>query len=336
MITRRNISLKPFNTFGIDVRAAYFHEIAQVEDIREALRGTRPFLILGGGSNLLFTEDFKGSILHNQILGKKVIYETEKYVIVDIGSGENWHEAVKWCLSKGFGGLENLSLIPGTVGAAPIQNIGAYGVELKETFQSLEALLIENLSVKTFDNSDCGFQYRDSIFKRGLKDKIFILNIRLKLTKKDHRLNTTYTSLYQRLESENLLRTSDPNVISKAVIAIREEKLPNPKVIGNAGSFFKNPVIPISHLKQLKARFPAIIYYPQGEEHVKLAAGWLIEACGWKGKQIGQAGCHQNQALVLVNHGNASGKEIYDLSRMIQNSIADTFEVSLEPEVNIF
>jgi UDP-N-acetylmuramate dehydrogenase len=333
---QRNISLKPFNTFGVDARAAYFCEISGIEDIREAYLGAGPFLILGGGSNVLFTGDFNGTVLFNQIQGKEVVDETPDHVIVEIGSGENWHEVVKWCLSFGYGGLENLSLIPGTVGATPIQNIGAYGVELKDIFLSLDALMLDTFSVRLFEHSSCGFGYRDSIFKRELKDKAFILNIRLRLTKKNHRLNKSYASLHQRLEAQNLLNTLDPNEISKAVIAIREEKLPDPNLLGNAGSFFKNPVIPILQFKELKAQYPEIIYYPQGKDQVKLAAGWLIEACGWKGKQIGNAGCHHKQALVLVNHGDASGKDIYNLSRLIQRSVAESFHVHLETEVNIY
>lgn len=335
---QENFSLKPFNTFGVEAKAKYFIEVNSIEELIETLKNshtqTLPLLFLGGGSNLLFTQDFDGLAIKLNLKGisEEVINENE--VLATAKAGENWHEFVLFCLNKNYGGLENLSLIPGNVGTSPMQNIGAYGTEIKDIFVDCKVLNLETLEVETFDLEKCRFGYRDSIFKQEGKGKYVILEVSFKLTKENHLIKTEYGAIKSELEN---LGIKNPTIqdISKAVINIRQSKLPDPKEIGNAGSFFKNPTIPLAQFENSKEQFPNIQGYPNGE-FVKVPAGWLIEQCGWKGKQIGNVASHQLQALVIVNAtGNASGKEIFDFSTMIINSVKEKFGIELEREVNI-
>lgn len=330
-------SLQPYNTFGIDVRARFFTDIAQVEDL-VALRalpdyGQLPKLVLGGGSNLLFTKDYEGLVLKVGLMGKTVVQEDAQSVLLKLGSGENWHEVVLHCVQNGWSGVENLSLIPGNIGAAPIQNIGAYGVELKEVFYELEALHLETGELMRFRKEECRFGYRDSIFKQELKSKTLITSVTLRLSKQAE-FKTTYGAIERELEAMQVSELSIDS-ISQAVINIRQSKLPDPSKIGNAGSFFKNPIIPTSHFEALKESFPEIVGYRVSDQETKVAAGWLIEKAGWKGRTFDQFGVHKKQALVLVNYGHANGKSIYDLSSDILESIQNTFGIALEREVNI-
>lgn len=332
-----NYSLKKLNTFGINASARYFAECSSVEQIKEVLADTKfkntQQLILGGGSNLLFTKDFDGLVLKNNLKGIELIKEDEEYYYVRSAGGEVWHEFVMHCIDHNYAGLENLSLIPGNVGASPMQNIGAYGVEIKDSFYELEAFHIHDRAFHVFSNSDCKFGYRESIFKHELKNQFVITSVTFKLHKHPV-LNTSYGAIEAELRSMNVTQPTIQS-ISKAVCNIRSSKLPDPKVIGNAGSFFKNPEIPRSKYELLKNEFPAIVGYDLENGNVKLAAGWLIEQCGWKGKTFGEAGVHKLQALVLVNYGNADGSEIYDLSTKILESVKEKFNVLLEREVNI-
>ncbi len=336
MLIQENISLRPFNTMGIEARARYFARFGSVSDLQELLKerikGASPF-ILGGGSNILFTGDVNGWVLKNEIGGIDELYEDKNHIYVKVGAGENWQSFVEHCISRNWAGVENLSLIPGNVGATPMQNIGAYGAEIKEVFQELEALHLEDSTIHTFSVNDCEFGYRESVFKRKYKDRFIILSVTYRLNKTPQ-FNTSYGAIGQELEGMGVKDLSIA-AISQAVINIRRSKLPDPAVIGNAGSFFKNPSISSSRNKQLQQRFPGIVGYPGAGDLVKLAAGWLIEQCGWKGVRRGDAGCHAKQALVLVNYGNASGKEIYDLSEDILQSVKQKFGVELEREVNI-
>jgi UDP-N-acetylmuramate dehydrogenase len=290
-------------------------------------------MILGGGSNVLFTQDFDGVILHNQILGKELIKEDDEHVWVKVGAGENWHEWVMYCLQNNWGGIENLSLIPGSVGASPIQNIGAYGVELKDVFHSLEAIQMDTAKIQTFDRDSCQFGYRDSIFKRHAKGKFFICSVTFRLTKK-HKLHTGYGAIRSELER---MGVSDPGIqdISRAVIQIRQSKLPDPAEIGNGGSFFKNPVVEKALFESIQKQYPNMPHYPQPDGREKLAAGWLIEQAGWKGKRFGNYGVHKRQALVLVNYGGANGAHIVSMSKEIQADVKHQFGVTLEPEINL-
>ena len=333
----QNKSLKPYNTFGLDVSAKYFIQADSVDEIISGLNFSKenklPVMLLNGGSNMLLTHDFDGLVLKLNLKGIEIVSENEDFVEVKVNSGENWHEFVLWTLQNDFGGLENLSLIPGNCGTAPIQNIGAYGVEIKDVMSQLSALQIETRQIKTFTNEDCKFGYRESIFKNEFKGQFILLDVTLKLTKKNHVLRTSYGSIQSELEKLNI---ENPTIqdVSKAVINIRQSKLPDPKEIGNSGSFFKNPVIPKSQFESLQKQYPDISGYSSGEE-VKVAAGWLIEAAGWKGKRFGDAGVHEKQALVLVNYGNATGQEIFDLSQQILDDILLKFGIQLEREVNI-
>ena len=350
-----NISLKAHNTFGINVMARYFSTFSTAEELAALLESTRghrstvripaphgnnppsaprPPLILGGGSNILFTGNIDGLVLYNQVKGIQVVREDEKYVYVKVGAGENWHGFVQYCLQRNWAGVENLSLIPGSVGAAPMQNIGAYGVEIKEVFYELEARSLDDGKVYTFSLNDCQFGYRDSVFKRKYKGRFIILYVTFRLNKIP-RFHTEYGAIREELDNMGIGQLSI-QAISRAVINIRSSKLPDPAVIGNAGSFFKNPTIPNQQFAALQTKFPGIVGYPSPGGTTKLAAGWLIEQCGWKGFRRGDAGCHARQALVLVNYGNATGKEIYDLSEEIAQSVQNTFGVMLEREVNIF
>lgn len=336
MLVEKDISLKPYHTFGIDVKAKYFVEVRDMEDVKNALAFQKEqnlqLLILGGGSNLLFTKDFEGMVMKVALKGIEKIEEDENAVWLKVAAGENWHEFVLFCIENGWGGVENLSLIPGTVGAAPMQNIGAYGVEIKETFDSLEAYHLQNGEIHQFSKEECKFGYRESIFKNEVKGQYLITSVVFKLLKK-HILNFSYGDIQQILARENVQPSI--NNISQAVIEIRSSKLPNPKEIGNAGSFFKNPFVEKTHFEKLKTLYPQMPMYPVDEKLVKIPAGWLIEQCGWKGYKNGDAGVHTKQALVLVNYGNAKGGEIGMLSEMIKKSVSEKFGIALHTEVNI-
>jgi UDP-N-acetylmuramate dehydrogenase len=334
---QENISLKPFNTFGIDVLAKYFVSFSNADELAELLsfklQTANYKLILGGGSNILLTKNVDGLVLKNDIKGVEVVKEDAMHVYVKAGAGENWHQLVQYCVKQNWAGVENLSLIPGNVGASPMQNIGAYGVEIKDVFYALEAYHIAEGKVYTFSLNDCEFGYRESVFKRKLKDQFIILSVTYRLNKKPS-FHTSYGAINEELHKMGVKDLSI-QAIAQAVINIRSSKLPDPKKIGNAGSFFKNPEINASQFQLLKLEYPQIIGYPLDNGNVKLAAGWLIEQCGWKGFRRGDVGCHAKQALVLVNYGNASGKEIYDLSEEILISVQEKFGVLLEREVNI-
>lgn len=329
-------SLKELNTFGVSAKAKYFVEVNSVEDFTE-LTQTSEFqneekLILGGGSNILFTKDFDGLIIKNNLLGKSVICETDDTVTVEIASGENWHEAVLWATENGWSGIENLALIPGSVGATPVQNIGAYGVEIKETLQSVQVVDMQTGEPTEFSAEACKFGYRDSIFKNEAKGKYFITGVTLQL-QRQHTLRTEYGAISAQLDEMNI---ENPGVqdVQDAVIAIRQSKLPDPKQIGNAGSFFKNPVVPHDQFQKLQDEYPDMPNYPQ-DNGVKIPAGWLIEQCGWKGKRVGNVGVHDKQALVLVNYGSGTGQEIKQLAEAIQFSIHEKFGIALVPEVTM-
>ena len=356
MILQENISLKPYNSFGVDAKAKYFAEVKNEEELFEILREfnklnepatqslpefkTLPIMFLGGGSNVLFTKDFEGLVVKLDLKGISEEMMSEDEMLVTAKSGENWHQFVMYCLDKNYGGLENLSLIPGNVGTSPMQNIGAYGTEIKDTFVNCRVLNLEKLRdqtanpVETFDKEECRFGYRDSIFKQEGKDKYVILDVTFCLTTRRHKIKTDYGAIKSELEK---LGIENPTIqdVSKAVVAIRQSKLPDPNDIGNAGSFFKNPTIPKQQFDELQKKFPEIPSYPAGEL-VKVPAGWLIEHAGWKGKQIGNVASHEKQALVIINKtGNATGKEIFDFSAMIIDSVKEKFGIELEREVNI-
>lgn len=337
MLVRENYSLKKLNTFGISAFAKHYTEIDTLTGFQEILsdeayKGVQK-LILGGGSNLLFTKDFDGIVLKNNLKGITVVEETDDHYFIKAGAGEVWHEFVMHCVINNYAGLENLSLIPGNVGASPMQNIGAYGVEIKDCFYELEALRIEDLTLHTFSNADCKFGYRESVFKHEYKNQFIITSVTYKLNKKPV-FNTSYGAIEKELEEMGVNERSI-QAISKAVCNIRSSKLPDPAKIGNAGSFFKNPEITAEKHSLLKEKFPAIVSYSLTNGNFKLAAGWLIEQCGWKGKTFGDAGVHKLQALVLVNYNNASGNEIYQLSQQVMDSVKEKFDVNLEREVNI-
>ena len=336
MHIKQNISLKPYNTFGIDVIAKHFVSVSNINDLQDILSLTEypKKLILGGGSNILLTKDFDGLIIRNNIKGIKVISEDNDSAFIKCNAGENWHEFVLWCINNNFGGIENLSLIPGNVGTAPIQNIGAYGVELKDVFESCEAISIETKKTETFTKVDCNFGYRNSIFKQGVKGKYIITNVTFKLTKRNHKLNINYGTIASELKKNGI---NNPSIkdISKAVIHIRESKLPNPKDIGNSGSFFKNPVISKEQFDELAKNFSDIPSYPISDKEVKVPAGWLIEKSGFKGKTFNNYGVHKKQALVLVNYGGANGSDILKLAKLIQKTVRRLFNITIEAEVNI-
>tara|TARA_R110002049_G_scaffold993_11_gene7292 strand:- start:77438 stop:78451 length:1014 start_codon:yes stop_codon:yes gene_type:complete len=333
---QQNISLKPYNTFGIDVTAAYFVAVTNLAELKDvlALQEYPNKLILGGGSNMLLTQNQDKLVIHINLKGIEIVSENENDVLVKASAGENWHEFVLWCIKQDFGGLENLSLIPGNVGTAPIQNIGAYGVELKDIFVSCEAMSLKDKKKYTFNHSDCDFGYRNSIFKQQEKGKYIITNVTFKLTKREHKLHINYGAIASELQAM-LIEKPTIQDISKAVITIRESKLPNPKDIGNSGSFFKNPVIQKWQYLSLLENFEAMPSYPTSEDEVKIPAGWLIEKAGFKGKRFGDYGIHKNQALVLVNYGNAKGSDILKLSELIQKTIQRLFNITIEAEVNI-
>lgn len=332
-----NASLKNLNTFGIEAKARALAEFSSVDDLIEILDNpevnSMPRLILGGGSNMLLTQDFDGLVMKNNFKGIECTSEDDEHYFVKAGAGENWHQFVLTTLKNNWAGLENLSLIPGNVGASPMQNIGAYGVEIKDRFDHLEAFNIETRKVETFDRESCAFGYRESVFKRKLKGKYIIISVTYKLLKTpDYQVQ--YGSISDELERLGIKELSI-QAVSQAVINIRNSKLPNPAELGNAGSFFKNPVITTGQWEKIAATHPEIPNYPAPGGDIKLAAGWLIERAGWKGKRVGNCGMHAKQALVLVNYGGASGKEIYDLSTAVKDSIEKEFGVELEREVNI-
>jgi UDP-N-acetylmuramate dehydrogenase len=337
MQLQENISLKHLNTFGIDVAAQYFSQFETVGQLKDLLlfaaKEELNHMALGGGSNILFTKNVNGLVLKNELRGIEIIKEDEAFYYVKVAAGENWHQFVLHCINNNWAGVENLSLIPGSVGASPMQNIGAYGVEIEQVFYELEALHINEGTIEKFSKKDCAFGYRESVFKRKYKGQFIILNVTYQL-RKTPVLNTSYGAIEQELEKMGVKELSI-KAISDAVIAIRSSKLPNPTAIGNAGSFFKNPEVSAAAFDQLKNDFPTIVGYQLVNGNVKLAAGWLIEQCGWKGYRKGDAGCHTKQALVLVNYGHAAGKDIFDLSTAILQSVEAKFGVSLEREVNI-
>lgn len=331
-------SLKSYNTFGVEARAKYFASVQSIEELKQVLQlpelESEKFLFLGGGSNILLTKDFDGCAIQLDLKGISEKQDDDNHVLITANAGENWHQFVLYCLDKNYGGLENLSLIPGNVGTSPMQNIGAYGTEIKDSFDYCEVLNLESLNIEYFNKEKCRFGYRDSIFKQERKGKYVILNVTFRLTTQQHSIKTEYGAITTELEKLNI---KNPTIqeISKAVIAIRESKLPNPKEIGNAGSFFKNPTISLEQFEVLKEKFPNIQAYPNSE-WVKVPAGWLIEQCGWKGKQIGNVATHHLQSLVIINKtGNANGQEIYDFSTNIINSVKEKFGIELEREVNI-
>ena len=331
-----NFSLRNFNTFGIEAKAKQFVAVQSIQDLRTILeenKSNKKF-ILGGGSNMLLTKDIEALVIHVDLKGKKVVKEDEDFVWVESQAGENWHEFVLWTIDQNFGGLENMSLIPGNVGTTPVQNIGAYGTEIKDTFVSCEAMAIENQETKTFTNQECHFGYRESIFKNEAKDQYIITSVIFKLTKRNHKINTSYGDIMGELTNNNIINPTLKDV-SNAVIAIRKSKLPDPKELGNSGSFFKNPILLKSDFEKIHQKFPEMKYYEVSETEVKVPAGWLIEQAGLKGKRFGNAGIHKNQALVLVNYGGATGKEILEVSKHVQETVSKTFGIAIEAEVNI-
>lgn len=332
-----NVLLRPYNTFGIAAQARYFASFSSADELQELLESPpQPGLshmILGGGSNVLFTRNFDGILLKNEIKGITVVREDDGYVYVKVGAGENWHGFVMDCIRNNRAGLENLSLIPGNVGASPMQNIGAYGVEIKDSFYELEAYNLQDHTTVLFNNADCQFGYRESVFKRQYKGQFAILSVTYRLSKHP-KLNTSYGAIEEELKHMGVQDVTI-QAISQAVINIRSSKLPNPAEIGNAGSFFKNPTVDAAKYASLKEAFPHIVAYAVADGQYKLAAGWMIEQCGWKGFREGDAGVHARQALVLVNYGNATGNEIYQLSQRVLDSVHEKFGVELEREVNI-
>ncbi len=332
------VSLRPYNTFGIDVKAKQFCRIHSVAEFHELLSSPHYqnsiHLTLGGGSNILFTQHFEGIIIKNEIKGIEIVRENDARLVIKVGAGEGWHNLVTHCVNHNWGGIENLSLIPGTVGAAPMQNIGAYGVEIKDVIESVEGIDMITGQVRSFNKVECGFNYRESVFKQGLKEKYFISSVTLSLTKKNHLLNFSYGAIQDTLKQQNI-RDVTIKAISDAVIFIRQQKLPDPSLIGNAGSFFKNPTIDHGHFVRLKNQYATIPSYLTENQCVKVPAGWLIEQCGWKGKRINNIGVHSQQALVLVNYGSGNGNEIYQLAKAIQSSVKEKFDIQLSTEVNI-
>lgn len=336
-IIKSDVNLQPYNTLQIPATAHRFAEVTSTSQLQTILEEVspedKPLLVLGGGSNILFADDFEGTILHIKIAGKRIIKENDNHVWLEIGAGENWHETVRYCVEQGWGGIENLSLIPGTVGAAPIQNIGAYGVELEEVFEQLEAVHLESGEKHIFENDDCKFGYRDSIFKNELKGQYAVTTVVLKLSKVPD-INSSYGAIQSELDERGI---TEPDIsdISDIVVDIRNSKLPDPQKLGNAGSFFKNPIVDEELYQQILEEYPNVPGYSMGTGRTKVPAGWLIEEAGWKGKVVGNVGTYRQQALVIVNHGGATGREILSLADNIQTSVKDQFGIALVPEVNI-
>lgn len=333
---QENVSLKNFNTFGVEAMARYFVEINHEDDLTELFMDPKWLqerrLVLGGGSNVLLVSDFDGLVIRMNIRGFEHRIQHED-VFVEAGAGEVWNDLVNFCIDRDYAGLENLSLIPGSVGASPIQNIGAYGVELKDVFDSCRAFEIATGSLKTFTKADCHFGYRESVFKTTLHGQYVIVSVKFHLSMVPD-INLKYGAIEQELVKRQVVSPTIKEV-SQVVSHIRVSKLPDPSTIGNAGSFFKNPVIAAEEFYPIKAKYPEIVSYPAGEGYIKLAAGWLIEQCGWKGKVVGNTGTWKNQALVLVNHGGATGEEVYTFSSQIIDSVYTKFGVTLQREVNI-
>lgn len=338
MQIEENKSLKNYNTFRLNSVARYFVSVSSIDELKNALAqkpADMPLFIIGGGSNMLLTKDLEAFVVHINIKGIEIIDETESHVFVKVMAGESWHEFVLFCIENDFGGVENLSLIPGNVGTAPIQNIGAYGVELKNVFVSCSALEIETLEEKIFSKEMVHFGYRNSIFKNEAKNKYILTDVIFNLTKKNHEINISYGDIQRVLTEQNILKPTIKDV-SDAVIQIRQSKLPDPKILPNGGSFFKNPIVDIETFKKFHEKFPEAPYYEVSPSEVKIPAGWLIEKCGFKGKRFGDAAVHKNQALVLVNYGDAAGEEILDLARKIQQTVKENMGITIVPEVNIF
>lgn len=335
---QENVSLLPYNTFRIDVKARYLVRVGSVDAVQRLISSdifrTNPRLILGAGSNLLLTKDFDGLVIRNEIKGISIIDETDASVTIKVGAGENWHEFVTFAVGRNYGGLENLSLIPGTVGAAPMQNIGAYGVEIREVIINVEAIDLSTGDIRIFTKEECRFGYRESVFKQELKDRYFISSITLSLTKKNHRFSIEYGAIREILKQNDEKELSVKN-ISEAIISIRKSKLPDPDVLGNAGSFFKNPTVDKHLFDVLQKEFPEIPFYPADKEMIKIPAAWLIERSGWKGKTLDNIGVHKHQALVIVNYGGGDGKKIWELAMKIQASVKENFNIILQPEVNV-
>jgi len=335
---QQNVNLLSHNTFKIEALGRYFVAIKSIREAQEIFLSEifrqNPFLILGGGSNVLLTGDFEGLVIKNESMGIEKVDETDQRITLKVAAGENWHQFVMYCVERNYGGIENLSLIPGTVGAAPMQNIGAYGIEIKEVVQKVEAVDISTGNVHNFSNADCKFGYRESVFKQALRNKFFISSITLSLTKTNHRFNISYGAISEILK-ENPEKELSVKNISEAVIRIRKSKLPDPNVIGNAGSFFKNPTVDLSAFDHLKKNFPSIPSFAGENDLIKIPAAWLIEQCGWKGKTLENIGVHKHQALVLVNYGGGQGKKIWELAMNIQQSVAEKFNITLQPEVNV-
>ena len=336
MEIQNHFSLRNYNTFGIEANAKEFvavHSIKELETVLAENKSKKKF-ILGGGSNMLLTKDIEALVIYIDLKGKKIVEENDDFVLVESQAGENWHEFVMWTINNNFGGLENMSLIPGNVGTTPVQNIGAYGTEIKDTFVSCSAIKIDTLEMKSFDNAECHFGYRESIFKNEVKDQYIITSVIFKLTKRNHKINISYGDITAELDK---LKIKNPTLkdVSNAVITIRQSKLPDPKVLGNSGSFFKNPIVLKSDFEPIHEKFPEMKFYEISETEVKVPAGWLIEQAGFKGKRFGDAGIHKNQALVLVNYGNATGQEILNVSKEIQETIFKKFGIHIEAEVNI-
>ena len=334
MQIQTDFSLKNYNTFGIEAKAKAFVSVETLEDLKTVLKENQDIFILGGGSNMLLTQDIQKLVVHVNLKGKEVRKRNEDFAVVKAQAGENWHEFVLYCIEQNLGGIENLSLIPGNVGTTPIQNIGAYGVEIKDTMLSCEALNLKTLEIETFTNTDCKFEYRESIFKKELKNQYIITSVSFKLSTKNHKVSTTYGVIGTELAKNNIENPTLKDV-SNAVIAIRKSKLPDPKELGNSGSFFKNPIISKEAYEKAKALHPEMPHYVVSESEVKVPAGWLIEQAGFKGKRFGDAGVHKNQALVLVNYGTATGAELVALSETIQQTVFDKFGISIDAEVNI-
>ncbi|MDO8300435.1 UDP-N-acetylmuramate dehydrogenase [Lacisediminimonas sp.] len=334
ILLQSNVALRAHNTFGIDAAAASYLRVLHVDDLRAVAAdhqlAAMPRLVLGGGSNIVLTGDFPGLVLHMCTSGVEVTGETQDAVLVTAAAGENWHRLVDWTLQHGLGGLENLSLIPGSVGASPIQNIGAYGIELKDRFHSLRMIDMQSGAIRSLNRDECGFSYRDSIFKHTLRDRAVILDVTLALPRR-WQACIAYAELANELRARGVAAPTARQV-AHAVIAIRQRKLPDPATIGNAGSFFKNPVVGASRRDELVARHPALVSYLQADGSYKLAAGWLIDQCGWKGRSLGAAGVYEKQALVLVNRGGATGAEVMHLANAIRADVAQRFGVDLEPE----
>jgi UDP-N-acetylmuramate dehydrogenase len=332
-----NHSLKNYNTFGVDVKSKLFTEVKSENDLLKIISDknlkVEKKIILGGGSNILFTKNFDGLILKISIAGIKVIEEDENNILIEAGAGVVWDDLVSFCVQRNFGGIENLALIPGTVGAAPIQNIGAYGQELADTFVSLNGIFLENLEQKSFNKDECSFSYRSSVFKEKLKNKFIVSSIRLLLSKKA-KPNNSYKSLQEYI-SKNRIQNPTLKDISEAVASIRRSKLPEPKLIGNVGSFFKNPVLINDEFNKIKSEYPDVVNFPSKGEKTKISAGWLIEKCGWKGKRVGDVGTYPDHALVICNFGNASGSEILEFAMRIKEEVQRKFGIKLEEEVNI-